>query len=100
LKQGLREKYPNKGSGEINRVINDIANGKTLMEQSLWMKIIKHMYETTDVATISTKLKALSQIKPLSKTPKGSMNFATENRADNRKKSADPKWKRGRTNSF
>ena len=77
-----------------------ITNGKILMEQAIWQKIIKHMYEPGDVEILSSNLRLLSSSKP-AKTPKGSFNFATENRADSRKKSRDPKpKKRGRTNSF
>jgi len=99
LKQALREKYPTKASAEVNRILTMITNGKILMEQAIWQKIIRHMYEAEDVEILSSNLRLINSVKPL-KTPKSSFNFATEKRADS-KKSRDPKSKkRGRTNSF
>lgn len=48
MKTNLREKYHTKGSAEINKLVSDIQNGKVMMEQSIWQKIIKHMYEPND----------------------------------------------------
>ena len=37
-----------------------ITNGKILMEQAIWQKIIKHMYEPGDVEILTSNLRLLS----------------------------------------
>lgn len=53
MKSNLREKYPTRSSAEINKLLIDIQNGKVMMEQSIWQKIIKHMYEPNDFEIIA-----------------------------------------------
>ena len=92
MKNYLREKYPQKALANINKMRIDIQNGKTLLDYSLWTKIVNHMYEPGDVENIQASLRQQLQRKRLAgdgaNSGYRSANFslATETRAEDRSK--------------
>jgi hypothetical protein len=94
VKNFLREKYPQKALANINRMRMDIQNGKTLLDHSIWSKIINHMYEPGDVEIIQNDLRLCLQRKQLEgkgingneQGPRAAnFSLATESRAEDRR---------------
>ena len=94
LKTFLSQKYPAKISYDIQKMIVDIENGKSLIDNWLWQKILNQMYDKTDQFIIFEKLKKMENLFLMekqyiteSKTPHPVL--ATNLRAESRKRSKE-----------
>lgn len=89
----LSDKYFNKSQTFINQALTDIKDGKVLLEYSMWKKIVEHMYDSQAALEVENKLRQLKYAKQMEQQELNCVashsvpSFATENRAEERKKS-------------
>ena len=57
VKMFLKEKYPQKGEKEIQKMLDTIEKGK--IEDWMWQKILEKMYEDGDADTLHDRIRDL-----------------------------------------